>query len=179
MRLTTKTAAAVACLAFAAVPAVAGADKPDNPGSQGQGHAAKPNKGQHGQGHSQRCKKAAHAKGYVVSGTYGADGAYAPSVAATDSAPATVGSLSFTVTRTNHHATGATSPFSFTDAKVTFDSPTATGPVAGDDVKVIGKILVAKKGCTDPTTGQVTIRKIVFSAPDAATTDDPTAPAAS
>jgi hypothetical protein len=111
------------------------------------------------------------AKGYVVIGTYGADGAFTPytaAVPATDTTPATdavPGSVAFTITSTNHHAAGAASPFSFTTAKVRFDSRTATAPVVGDHVAVMGKILVAKKNCTDPSAGQVTIRRIVFSAP--------------
>jgi len=74
--------------------------------------------------------------------------------------------VSFTVTHTNHHATGATPPFSYTNARVTFDSPSATAPIATDHVMLIGKIAVATHGCTSAT-GTVTIHKIVFSTPGA------------
>jgi hypothetical protein len=168
MNLTSKIAAVAGCAALAAFPALAGADKPTHPGSQGQGHAVP-----HGQGHSKRCKKPATSRGYVATGTYGDTGAFTPFVAATDTTAAVPGSLSFTVTHTNHHAVGATSPFSFTTAKVTFDSPTATAPAATDTVRVIGKILVAKKGCTlDPSVNPVTIRKFMFIAPSSSDTGD-------
>jgi hypothetical protein len=173
MNRTSKLAAVASCAALAAFPALAGAHKPTHPGGQGQDPAVQPGHGQHGQGQSKRCKKPGTARGYVVTGTYGDAGAFTPYVAATDTAPAVPGSLSFTVTHTNHHAQGATSPFSFTTARVTFDSPTATAPAATDTVKVIGKILVAKKGCTlDPAVTPVTIRKIVFAAPSADSAGD-------
>jgi hypothetical protein len=142
MRLTSRSAALASCLALASIPAIASADKPAHPGSNGKGHA-------NGNGHSQRCKKPAQSKGWVVSGTYS-------------------GTVSFTVAHGNHHAAGATGPFTFTNARVSFDSPTATAPAATDNVRLIGKISVAKKGCTSATAGQVTIRKIRFSAPEAA-----------
>jgi hypothetical protein len=162
MRLISRTAALALCLAFASIPAIAGADKPANPGSNGKQNAAEHG---NGKGHSKRCKKPAQSKGWVVSGTYGTTGSFT----ATMNADGTyAGSVSFTAVRTNHHAAGATGPFSFTNATVTFDSPTATAPAATDNVRLIGKISVAKKGCTSTTAGQVTIRKIVFSAPEAA-----------
>jgi hypothetical protein len=158
MRLTSRSAALASCLALASIPAIASADKPAHPGSNGKGHA-------NGNGHSQRCKKPAQSKGWVVSGTYGATGSFT----ATKNADGTYsGTVSFTVAHGNHHAAGATGPFTFTNARVSFDSPTATAPAATDNVRLIGKISVAKKGCTSATAGQVTIRKIRFSAPEAA-----------
>jgi hypothetical protein len=166
MHLTSKTAALASCLALASIPAIASAHKPANPGSQGQENSAS-HGSEHGngRGHSQRCTKPAVSKGYVVSGTYGTTGSFT----ATKNADGTyTGSVSFTVVRTNHLAAGATGPFSFTNTKVTFDSPTATAPAATDNVRLIGKIVVAKKRCTSDGAGQVTIRKVVFSTPEAA-----------
>lgn len=121
------------------------AGKPASPGSQGEG----------------RCRKSTVNKGYVVSGTYGTAGLFSP--AAPNADGSYTGTVSFTVTHTNHHAMGAKPPLSFTDARVIFDSPTATAPVATDSVRVIGKIAVTKKGCTSTTAETVTINKIVFS----------------
>jgi hypothetical protein len=109
-----------------------------------------------------RCRNPIVNKGYVVSGTFGTTGSFS----ATKNADGTyTGTVSFTVTRTNHHAAGAKSPFSFTSAKVRFDSPTATAPAATDNVRLIGMIAVARQGCTSTTVGKVTISKIVFSTP--------------
>lgn len=115
--------------------------------------------GSHAKG---RCRKPTVAKAFVVSGTYGATGAFT----ATKNSDGTYsGTISFTVAHANHHGKGATPPFSFTNAKVTFDSASATAPAAGDDVRAIGKIAVLKHGCTSTAAGTVTIRRIVFSAP--------------
>jgi hypothetical protein len=166
MNLTPKTAALTACLALAGVPAMANAAKPENPGSQGHEKAAQHRSATvNGNGHSQRCKKPTVLKGYVASGMYGPAGSFT----ATKNADGTYsGSVSFTVTKANHHAKGATGPFSFTSAKVTFDSPTATAPALTDNVRMIGKITVAKSKCTGASAVQVTIRKLVFSAPRSA-----------
>lgn len=108
-----------------------------------------------------RCRTPIVNKGYVASGSYGTTGSFT----ATKNADGTyTGTVSFTVTHTNHHAKGATSPFSFSNARVSFDSSTATAPAANDHVRVIGKIAVDKHGCTSPMAGMVTIRKIDFSA---------------
>jgi hypothetical protein len=117
--------------------------------------------GSHGSKGKGRCRNPLVNKGYVASGTYGTSGSFS----ATKNADGTyTGTVGFTVTHTNHHAKGATPPSSFTDAKVTFDSPTATAPAATDHVRLIGKIAVDKHGCTSTTAGTVTIKKIVFSA---------------
>lgn len=161
---------ACACVALFAVPASAFATKPANPGSQGKGDAS--GQGQNnnngngpsannGAGHSQRCKHSTVSKAFVASGTFGAGGMFTASKNADGTYS---GTISFTVNQTNHPGSGAKPPFTLTNAKVTFDSPTATAPVASDDVKVIGKIVVVvKKGC-HATGGQITIQKVVFSA---------------
>lgn len=163
MKLISKAAAAAACLAVGAVPAIATADKPEHPGSNANG-----------QGHSQRCKKPTVSKGFVASGTYTSWTGTQDTVGDPNSSYS--GMLTMAVTHTNHHAKNATSPFAFAHAKVTFDSPTATGPVTGDNAKVIGKIIVAKKHCSTqaaaatPSAGTYTIKKIVFSTPGASGT---------
>lgn len=171
MNITAKAAAAAACLAVAVAPAVATASKPDQPGSKGQEKAQqksqKPSSAP-SQG-SKRCKKPTVSKGFVASGTYTSWTGVKDNPA--DPKSTYSGTLTVAVARTNHHAKNATSPFTFSQAKVRFDSPTATGPVAGDKVKLIGKIVVAKKKCSTqaaaatPAPGTYTIAKIVFSAP--------------
>jgi len=166
MKRISRTAAVAACLAVAAVPAIAAADKPQDPASQG--HRQGQTKA-NGQGHSKRCKKPTVSKGWVVKGTYTSWTGTQDN--ASDPKTTYSGTLTMTVTHTNHHAKGATSPFTFSHAKVKFDSPTATGPVTGDNAKLIGKIVVARKGCATqaaaatPSVGTVTIKKIVFSTP--------------
>jgi hypothetical protein len=100
-------------------------------------------------------------KGFVASGTFGPSGSFS---AIKNADGTSNGTISFTMTHSNHHAKGATPPFTLTNAKVTFDSPTATAPLATDNVRVIGKIAVLKHGCTSATAGTVTINKVVFSA---------------
>jgi hypothetical protein len=152
----------ISAAAALAVPAAAlashGQGKPADPSSTAQsaGKPAKP--GSQGNG---RCRKPTLNEGYVVSGIYGTAGLFSPTAPNADGSY--TGTVSFTVTHTNHHAMGAKPPFSFTDARVTFDSPTATAPAATDSVRVIGKIAVAKKGCTSTSAGTVTINKIMFS----------------
>jgi hypothetical protein len=145
-----------------AVPAAAlashGQGKPADPGSPAQSAGKPANPGSQGKG---RCRKPTVNEGYVVSGTYGTAGLFSPTAPNADGSY--TGTVSFTVTHTNHHAMGAKAPFSFTDARVTFDSPTATAPAATDSVRLIGKIAVAKKGCTSTSAGMVTINKIMFS----------------
>jgi hypothetical protein len=134
--------------------------KPADPGSQGQNAGHPTNPGSQGKG---RCRKPTVEKGWVVKGTYGTAGTFSPTAPNADGTYS--GTVSFTVTHTNHHAKGATAPFTFANAKVTFDSPTATAPAASDNVMVIGKVAVNKHGCTSTTSGTITISKIVFSAP--------------
>jgi hypothetical protein len=156
-----KQSAIIAVAAALALPAAAFA-------GHGHGTPPGPHKGSTGSTGSTgsegtgRCRNPIVDKGYVVSGTFGTTGSFS----ATKNPDGTyTGTVSFTVTHTNHHATGAKPPFSFTSAHVTFDSPTATAPAATDSVRLIGNVAVAKQGCTSTKVGTVTIRKIVFSAP--------------
>lgn len=169
MSFVNRRAALTACLALSAVPALAVAAKPVDPGSQGNGHATTQPATSHGKAKAKgRCRKAVVAKGFVASGTYGDTGTF---TATANPDGTQTGSVGFTVTHANHHAKGATGPFAFTNAHVVFDSATATAPAATDTVRVIGKVLVAKHGCTSDQAGQVTVRRVVFSAPD--TSDAP------
>jgi hypothetical protein len=152
----------ISAAAALALPAAAlanhGQGKPADPDSTAQSAGKPADTGSEGKG---RCRKPTVNKGYVVSGTYGTAGLFSPTAPNADGSY--TGTVSFTVTHTNHHAMGAKPPFSFTNARVTFDSPTATAPAATDSVRVIGKIAVAKKDCTSTSAGTVTISKIVFS----------------
>jgi hypothetical protein len=170
MSFVNRRVALTACLALSVTPALAAASKPVDPGSQGHAHANTQSTAAHGKAKAKgRCHKAVVAKGFVASGTYGDTGTF---TATANPDGTQTGSVGFTVTRTNHHAKGATGPFAFTNARVVFDSPTATAPAATDTVRVIGKVLVAKHGCTSDSAGQVTIRRVVFSAPDTSTAPD-------
>jgi len=170
MSFVNRRVALTACLALSVTPALAAASKPVDPGSQGKAHANTQTTASHGKAKAKgRCRKAVVAKGFVASGTYGETGTFT----ATANPDGTwAGSVGFTVTHANHHAKGAAGPFAFTNARVVFDSPTATAPAATDTVRVIGKVLVAKHGCTSDSAGQVTIRRVVFSAPDATDSTD-------
>jgi hypothetical protein len=173
MNRTTKMAVAVACLAAAAAPAVANADKPANPGSQGKHKPATHTKAPAGdtnspsQGRSMRCRKPTVSKAFVVSGTFTSWTAVKDAPA--DPASTYSGTITLTVKRANHHAQGATSPIAFSHARVRFHGATATAPVAGDNVRLIGKIVLAKRSCSTqagsatPAPGTVTIRKITIS----------------
>jgi hypothetical protein len=118
--------------------------------------------GSHGSRGNGRCRNPTVNEAYVASGTYSTTGSFA----ATKNADGTyTGTVSFTVAHTNHHASGAKSPFSFTNARVSLDSPFATAPAKNDHVLLIGTIAVDKQGCTSPAAGKVTVKKIVFRAP--------------
>jgi hypothetical protein len=119
--------------------------------------------GSHGSQGKGRCRRGTVEKGWVVAGTYGTAGTFSPTAPNADGSY--TGTVSFTVTHMNRHAKGATPPFTFANAKVRFDSPTATAPAATDNVRLIGMIAVSKHGCTGPVTGTITIRKIAFSVP--------------
>jgi hypothetical protein len=173
MNVTTKMAAAAACLAVGAAPAVATADKPADPGAKGRdkaathtttmpGHARPQAKGQ-----SMRCRKPTVAKAFVASGAFTSWTGVKDAPA--DPSSTYSGTITLTITRANHHAKNATSPIAFSKAEVTFDSPTATAPVAGERVTLIGKVVVAKRHCATqaasaiPAPGTVAIRRIAFS----------------
>jgi hypothetical protein len=129
--------------------------------------------GTHGQsgthGNSHRCK--AHGVAFVVSGTLGTQ-------TLVESGGLYSGEMELSaISRTNHHAKNIKAPFKETvkNVRVTFsDLPDtdADGIVAlddvakGDEVKLIGKITTLAKKCDQ--TGfkpEITIRKVIFSAP--------------
>ena len=129
--------------------------------------------GTHGQsgthGKSHKCK--AHGVAFVVSGTLGTQ-------TLVESGGLYSGEIELSaITRTNHHAKNIKAPFKETvkNVRVTFsDLPDtdADGIVAlddvakGDEVKLIGKITTLAKKCDQ--TGfkpEITIRKVIFSAP--------------
>jgi hypothetical protein len=84
------------------------------------------------------------------------------------------GDLTVDVTKTNRHAKKGTQSYTLADARVKFHVPDRTGDgkrnqddlLAGDRVKLIGKITALSKKC-DQTgfTPTVTIRKVEFKAP--------------
>jgi hypothetical protein len=84
------------------------------------------------------------------------------------------GSVTVNVAKANHKAPTADQMFTLDNAKVKFadadDNGVADVPVAGDRVKLHGKITRLKRKC-DQTgfTPQVTVRKVQFKAPKPAT----------
>ena len=149
------------------VPAAATAERPSSPGSQGKGKTPS-SKG--------RCGKVN--KGYVVAGTLvshtltqNPDGTYD-------------GTVTVKVTKANSHAkkSGATTDseqtYTLDDDKVSFGEGVTDGAdegtdvgladvVAGDKVRVLGKIAVQKKGskkkaCPGDRYGAVDVRKVGF-----------------
>jgi hypothetical protein len=84
------------------------------------------------------------------------------------------GSVTVNVTKANHKAPTADQTFTLDNAKVKFadadDNGVADVPVAGDRVKLHGKVTRLKRKC-DQTgfTPQVTVRKVQFKAPKPAT----------
>jgi hypothetical protein len=132
------------------------------------------NSGTHGQsgthGKSHKCK--AHGVAFVVSGTLGTQELKETGVGVFG------GPIELTaITRTNHHAKNIKAPFkeTLTNVQVTFGNladTNADGTVAiddvakGDEVKLIGKVTTLAKKCDQ--TGfkpEITIRKVIFSAP--------------
>jgi hypothetical protein len=142
------------------VPGVAGAKgKPEHPGGSGAVHAD-----------ANRCK--AHNVAYVVSGTLAAP-ATLTQTAGTDT-PADAsddrysGALSVTVTKTNKHARGATSPQTYTVSDIRLGKGLTAAAPAGTAVKVIGKITKISKKCDQAGAGVVTPRKAILRVPKAA-----------
>lgn len=150
--------AAVAIGAVAAVPAYAGAHGGGNPGAtHGKSGAKHGESGTHGKSH--KCK--AHNVGYVVSGVLQS------SALAQDSGSNTYsGTLSMTVTHTNHHAKGFDgSNVTLSHVVVTFgDGVTGPNPASGTNVHLIGKVPAFAKKCNQPY-GTAKIRKVNFTAP--------------
>lgn len=135
MRFNVKIGTLVAAGALAiAVPAAAHPGPPDHSGSS---HAS----------HSHKCKPRNAA--YIESGTV--DATTASTLAQDTTTGRWSGTLVVDVTKTNHWAgadKGSTVTYTFTDAKlkVRFDDGT-TGLVAGERVKLIGKLAVVAKKC--------------------------------
>ena len=107
---------------------------------------------------SHKCKP--HGVAFILTGVLGAtptltkngDGTYNTEVTLKE------------VTHTNHHAKGAKDPYTLTNVHVTFG---ASAPKEGDRVKLIGKVTTIAKKCDHSTfSATITIRKVVFSAPD-------------
>ena len=156
----------VALIAAAAIVVPAQASKPADPGSQGKGpttHTPSTN--------SHKCKP--HKAGWIVKGTL-------DSQALTKNSDGTYsGTVNIDVTHTNHHAKAEKGK---TNAQYTLDHvkakfivndvapPTGTVDqndlVAGDQVKLIGKITVLPKKCDQGGfTAVTTIRQVVFHNP--------------
>lgn len=185
-----KLAVMAALAAGVAVAVPAQAAKPADPGSQrsaqGKAHeqgsahrAASKATGSKGKG---RC--APRSVGYVASGDFvsGAltqtQGADTADVAGDDRWS---GALVVAVKRTNHHARadkGTTKTYTLKDAKVRLadrnDDGTRDVPVAGDRVRVQGKITRLNRGC-DATgfSPQLTIGSVGFHTPKSAETPAP------
>jgi hypothetical protein len=146
---------------FAAVAVVpAQAAKPAGPGSHGKGH-------HHGKSH--KCKP--HNVGWVVKGTLVSQ----TLVANTDGTYS--GNVTVQVTHTNKHARAqqGTRSYDLVNVKVTFGEANGQPPVAGDQVKLIGKIPALAKKCDQSNLSTVyTVRKVVFNDPEAPeTTPEP------
>jgi len=140
----TRLLALLAVVALA-VPAAAAAKKPDNPGSQGI---------------SKRCQHQPKV-GFVLGGTLD------PS--------STAGAIVVVVTSSNKHS----KPF-VVDHKFALGADSSKATFAGSNpfttlgadltqyrVKVIGKVMKYKKGCTAANAPAPTIRKVKVTAPDA------------
>jgi hypothetical protein len=142
---------AVGCAALLAVPAQA-----KNP------NATKPK--------PKRCTP--HAVGYLAKGTLVSHTLTQTAGAgtATTSDDRYSGQLVVNVTRTNHRAPRGQQTYTVTSARLQFTDRDRNGtkdqPVAGDPVKVHGKITRLNRKC-DQTgfTPQVTVRKVQFKAP--------------
>jgi hypothetical protein len=110
-------------------------------------------------GKSKKC--ATHKVAYVASGTLVSWGA----TAGTDGTFS--GPVSFTLSHANHHVAGTkgtTVMLTLGASKLTLGVG-VTSPMAGDKVKVIGKITQIAKKCTNQTgAGVVTVRKITVTA---------------
>jgi hypothetical protein len=133
--------------------------------------------GQSGQTHGNSHKCKAHKVGYVVAGTltsYGltqSAGAQTPDT----SDDRYSGTLGLTVTKTNHHASALSGAqqVTLTDVRVSYGDGVTPPPAVGTRVKLTGKVTKVSKKCTDQSAaGQVTYRKVKFTAAE------PTAPVA-
>jgi hypothetical protein len=137
--------------------------------------------GQSGQthGNSQKCKP--HKVGYIVAGTLTTPSGLTQSAGAQTPADTSddrySGTLDFTVTKTNHHANGLSGAqhVTLTDVRVSYGDGVTPSPAVGTRVKLTGKVTKVSKKCTDQSAaGQVTYRKVKFTAAEPTT---PVAPA--
>jgi hypothetical protein len=114
--------------------------------------------------HSGKAHKCtAHKVAYIVFGNF-----VSWSVTATGNGRYS-GTITLDVKRTNHHAKGdkgaTNKTYSLNDTRVRFGDG-ANPPAAGDLVKLIGKITVVGKKCSDQTAaGTITVRKLDISVP--------------
>jgi len=113
-----------------------------------------------------------HRVAYVVSGTLVSQGLVqtAGQSTAKRSDDRYSGDVTVNVTKANHHATTGLQTYTVTNVHVRFFDRNHDGtkdqPVAGDRVKLIGKITKLARHC-DQTgfQAQITIRRVVFHAP--------------
>jgi hypothetical protein len=70
------------------------------------------------------------------------------------------GTLTVQVARANHRAPKGAQTYTLADDRVHFDA--AGAPKAGDRVKLYGKLTLARKGCSDPSTPAVDARRVRF-----------------
>jgi hypothetical protein len=146
MKLSAKLGAVAAIGSLAvAVPAIAKPAHPTHPTTPKSSH-----------------KCTAHEVAYIASGTI-------VSWAATKNSDGTwSGAITVHVTRTNHHAKsdkGKDTTYTLTNAKVRLGHGVTNPPVAGDRVKVLGKVSSLAKKC-DQTgfTPMVTVRQVIVHA---------------
>jgi hypothetical protein len=133
------------------------------PAQARNGNANKPNK-------AKNC--APHAVGYLAKGTLVSQTLTQTQGAGTakKSDDRYSGQLVVSVTRVNHRAAQGQQTYTVTNARVQFADRDRNGtkdqPVAGDPVKVFGKVTRLRRGC-DQTgfTPQVTVRKVQFKRP--------------
>jgi hypothetical protein len=159
---------AVLVAAAVAVPGAALAKgKPETP--------AQPKaQGQSGQASAKSHKCKAHKVGYIVTGTLTTYGLTQSAGAQTPDASDDrySGTLGLTVTKTNHHANGLSGAqqVTLTDVRVSYGDGVTPPPAAGTRVKMIGKVTKVSKKCTDQSAaGQITYRKVTFTAAKPAT----------
>ena len=182
----------MAALAAVAVAVPAQASKPEDPGSQrsAQGKAREQGTAHRGAAKAGASKGrgkgrcAPRSVGYVAFGEYVSStltqtqGAATADVASDDRWS---GELVVAVKRANRHARadkGTTKTYTLKDAKVRLadrnDDGTRDAPVAGDRVRVQGKITRLNRGCAATAfTPELKIRSVGFHAPKAAETPAP------
>jgi hypothetical protein len=136
----------------------------------GASHGAPTNHGHAGKSH--KCKP--HGIAFVLSGTL--EKPTAEKLTLTKETNGTYsGEIALkSVTHTNHHAKGEKGPFTVKDVHVTFGlaDTNSDGTLGlddlkeGDRVKLIGKVTTIAKKCKTTFTPEITVRKVIFSAPE-------------